>query len=190
VLSELLLKNAELEHHRSKEIVKELAVMFLDLTGFSTMKESDRQTKVEMLRVVASMLLSNAGGMYVNTWGDAIVAGFEQMNEGLICACKFIQHLAIENITARIGMSFGKAIVNYNPLTDKSDINGDSINVGARLETMAEVNEVLISKELYEHPDINRDKFIFQLHMRPLKKSVGNLPTGTLVECYGVQLKN
>ena len=190
VLSELLLKNSELEHHRSKEIVKELAVMFLDLTGFSTMKESDRQVKVDMLRVVANMLLSNAGGMYVNTWGDAIVAGFEEMNEGLVCACKFIQHLAIENITARIGMSYGKAIVNYNPLTDKMDINGDSINVGARLETMAEVNEVLISKELYDHHELKRDTYEFQLHMRPLKKSVGNLPKGTLVECYSVQLKN
>ena len=80
-------------------------------------------------------------------------------------------------------MSFGKAIVNYNPLTDKLDINGDSINVGARLETMAEVNEVLVSKELYDHPDVLREQFEFQLHMRPLKKSVGNLPKGTLVEC-------
>lgn len=188
-LSVMMLKNAEMELQKSKEIIKELAVMFLDLTGFSQMKESERQKKVEMLRAFGSMLLPNAGGMYVNTWGDAIVAGFEKMNEGIICACKFIQHLSIEKIGVRIGMSFGKATVDYNPLTDRMDINGDSINVGARLETMAEENEVLISKELYEHPDIRRETFTFQLMKRPLKKGVGNLPAGTPIDCYIVELK-
>ena len=189
ILSVNMLKNAELELQKSKEIIKELAVMFLDLTGFSQMKDSERQKKVDMLRAFGSMLLPNAGGMYVNTWGDAIVAGFEKLNEGIICACKFIQHLSIENISVRIGMSFGKATVDYNPLTDRMDINGDSINVGARLETMAEENEVLISKELYEHPEIRRDNFTFQLMQRPLKKGVSNLPAGSLIECYSVELK-
>ncbi|MCK6622583.1 MAG: hypothetical protein HUU32_15635 [Calditrichaceae bacterium] len=189
VLSGLMLKNAEMELKKSKEIIKELAVMFLDLAGFSQMRESERQKKVEMLRAVGSLLLPNAGGMYVNTWGDAIVAGFDRLNEGLICACKFIQHLSIERISARIGMSFGKARVDYNPLTNRMDIDGDSINVGARLETMAEDNEVLVSKELFEHPDLKREKFTFQVMQRPLKKPVGDIPAGTAIECYSVELK-
>jgi class 3 adenylate cyclase len=188
-LSSLMLKNAELELEKSKEIIKELAVMFLDLTGFSKMKESERQKKVDMLRAFGSMLLPNAGGMYVNTWGDAIVAGFEKINDGIICACKFIQHLSIENIGVRIGMSFGQASVDYNPLTDRMDINGDSINVGARLETMAEENEVLISKELYEHPDLRRDNFIIKPLERSLKKAVVNMSAGTRIECYSVEIK-
>jgi class 3 adenylate cyclase len=188
-LSSLMLKNAELELEKSREIIKELAVMFLDLTGFSKMKESERQKKVDMLRAFGSMLLPNAGGMYVNTWGDAIVAGFEKINEGIVCACKFIQHLSIENIGVRIGMSFGKATVDYNPLTDRMDINGDSINVGARLETMAEENEVLISKELYEHPDLKRESFTINSRERSLKKAVSSFSAGTKIECYSVELK-
>jgi len=188
VLYRLLLERAERDLLESVDELRDLTVMFLDLVGFSSMSRAERQEKIEMLRTLGSMLMHRAGGMYVNTWGDAIIAGFDDPNDGLACACKIIEHLAVEQIVARIGMSYGKASVKYNPLTKRLDIEGDSINVGARLEPMANPGEVLVTKELRYYPDVKQDRFIFTLEKRPLQKAVGDKPKGTLIECYAVAL--
>jgi uncharacterized protein YjbI with pentapeptide repeats/class 3 adenylate cyclase len=168
---------------------KALTVMFLDLVGFSKLREEDRQAKVDMLRRLGVALLPHWNGQYMNTWGDAIVAGFEKPNDGLFLACKFIQHLAVEKIEARIGMHRGMVMVQYNPLTERIDIVGDSINVGARLEPMAHSGEVLISEELRYHPDVQEARFIFQQEQRALKKAVGDQQQGDVVECYSAKLR-
>jgi class 3 adenylate cyclase len=167
---------------------KALTVMFLDLIGFSKLNEVARQEKVDMLRALGSALLPRLGGMYINTWGDAIVAGFDYPNDGLFLACKFIQHLRVEKIEARIGMSRGKVMLQYNDLTQRMDIAGDSVNVGARLEPMAHTGEVLISEALRYHPDVEEERFIFTEEQRALKKAVGDQQQGDLIECYSVKL--
>ena len=47
----------------------------------------------------------------------------------------------------RIGMRRGKTLVRGNPLTDRLDIEGDSVNVAARLELLAAQGEVLMTEE-------------------------------------------
>jgi class 3 adenylate cyclase len=126
--------------------------------------------------------------MYINTWGDAIVAGFGNPNDGLFLACKFIQHLGVEKIEARIGMSRGLVVVHYNELTKRMDIAGESINIGARLEPMAHSGEILISEELRYHPDVEEKRFIFTPEQRALKKAVGDQHQGAMIDCYSVQL--
>ena len=51
-------------------------------------------------------------------------------------------------IHTRIGMRRGKTLVRGNPLTDRLDMEGDSVHVAARLEPLAEQGEVLMTEEL------------------------------------------
>ena len=47
----------------------------------------------------------------------------------------------------RISMRRGTTLVRGHPLTDRLDIEGDSVNFAARLEPLAEQGEVLITEE-------------------------------------------
>ena len=166
-----------------------IAVMFLDATKFSQMTEAEREVKVDLLRAQAVVSIKDPGGVYINTWGDGIVAGFDNLNDALLCACKFMEHLKVERIDVRIGMTYGEARVRFNQVTERLDIDGDSINLGARLEPLAEPGEVLISKELREHPDVKEANFEFTRQERRLKKAIGDKPADTIFECYSVRLK-
>ena len=188
LLSQLFLAEQDEKALQSVNEVKNLTVMFLDLKGFSRMSGPEKNQKVETLRALGSTLLAHARGMYINTWGDAVVAGFENPDDALSCGCKFIEHLAIENIEARIGMSQGNALVKYNTMTCRLDIEGESIDVGARLEQIAEPGEVLISKDLYNHAALEKLDFVFTAEKRKLTKGVGDKFEGTFIECYAVKL--
>src|SRR6058998_3657033 len=85
-------------------------------------------------------------------------------------------------------MSRGKTLVRGNPLTDRLDIEGDSVNFAARLEPLAKQGEVLITEELRYHPEVKQDRFLFTRHQRSLKKAVGDQQQGEVIECYSVQL--
>ena len=75
-----------------------------------------------------------------------------------------------------------------NPLIGRLDIEGDSVNLAARLEPLAEPGEVLIDNNLRYSLEVNEDRFIFTYHQRSLKKAVGNEPQGAMIECYSVKL--
>jgi hypothetical protein len=87
-------------------------------------------------------------------------------------------------IPTRLGMRRGTTLVRGNPLTDRLDMEGDSVNFAARLEPLAEQGEVLITVELRYHPEVEPDHFVFIRHQRILKKDVGDQQQGDVVACY------
>ena len=84
-----LRKEGELRFGR----IRTLLVFFSDIVGFSKLSNEDRQNKIDLLRLIGRAILKSEKGMYLNTWGDGVVAGFENSTDGLRCACKFISHL-------------------------------------------------------------------------------------------------
>jgi len=76
------------ESHEGEE---SLAVLFLDLKGFSRMLPDEQREAAHIVRDTASNLIKRFHARYPNTWGDAVVAGFEDVNAGLEFACKLIQ---------------------------------------------------------------------------------------------------
>jgi len=168
---------------------KSMTIMFLDSKGFTGLDDPNRRAQLQCLRDWGVLLIDNAGAGTKNMWGDAIVAAFEDPAKGLGCAYKLLQHLAIEGIKTRIGMSHGKVRIGYNPITQQRDIEGDSVNLGARLEPMANPGEVLISRPLRFHPKLKEDQFVFTSQKRWLQKALGDKPAGTEIDCFSVALQ-
>ncbi len=165
-----------------------MTVLFLDLAGFASMPAAQQREAVEIARLHAVGLTRRFRPKYSNTWGDAIVAAFDDPNAGLEFACRLLQYLAIDAIGARIGMSFGELELHPDRVRERIDIKGPAMSEGGRLEPMAHVGEVLISRTLHDHPALRRDRFRFHPHRRALKKNVADLHAGELLDCYTVEL--
>lgn len=183
----ILVERIKSDINYQKEGTKELLTLFLDIVGFSSMSDPDRKVTLDALRSIGQMSLSGSGGMYINTWGDAILAGFASPTQGLICACRFIKHLDVMGIDARIGVTWGAVRVMRNSVTGRLDIDGDSVNMGARLEALADPQTVLCAPEV-PHLDLKSDKFRFRKKIVQLKKGAGTYEAGDEVKAYEVSL--
>jgi hypothetical protein len=149
-LTELKLEYLEYVRNNSpkKKIQSDIrAVMFLDVSGFSKMEFDKKQQIIDMLRGITPTLLHDKGACDVNMWGDAIVANFIDPDQAIESSIRFIRHLGVEGMDVRIGMAWGPIRISFNSTTGRRDIDGDVVDYAARLEPLAPVGGVLLSKE-------------------------------------------
>ncbi len=166
--------------------IKTLLIFFADIAGFSKLSKDEREIKLDLVRLIGKSILSSEKGMYVNTWGDGIVTAFDDPTQGLRCACKFVQHCQIDGIEVRVGVSWGSARITYNQITESLDLDGESVNFGARLEPLAETGEVLASDVVIGLEELDKSKFSFVPKQVELKKAVGDLNEGDRLSVYRV----
>jgi class 3 adenylate cyclase len=97
-----------------------------------------------------------------------------------------VQHLNVDGIDVRVGVSSGAGRIIYNEVTERMDIDGNSINVGARLEPLASSGEVLASDIVAALPEIRREEFNFLEREVELSKPVGELRAGDKMKVFRV----
>jgi len=148
------LKNEYLDHLRDAYSKRSFdgssevrVVMFLDVSGFLKFPVTEKERVVDLLRGLAFPVLGTNDAQNINMWGDAVVASFEDVNKSIECSIKFVRHLAVERLDIRIGMAWGEIRQKYNATIGRKDIDGPTVDYAARLEQMAEVGEILVSKE-------------------------------------------
>ena len=91
-------------------------------------------------------------GKIIKTIGDAIMASFGNPEDAVKASIQMQQKLYEFNqgkplkdqIHIRIGMHQGKGIV------EEDDIYGDVVNTAARIEPLAEPDQIVISKTVYD----------------------------------------
>ena len=130
--------------------------MSLDMVGYSRMMELDESGTLSRYREITEQIISptvaaHHGRIFKNI-GDGILAEFNSAVDSVECGIE-IQKLSIEKsnsaktdlqISFRIGINLGDVVISGE------DILGDGVNIAARVESLAEPGQVLISGSTFE----------------------------------------
>jgi class 3 adenylate cyclase len=104
-------------------------------------------------------IIRERSGAIVKTIGDAVMAGFERPQDAVRAAIEMIEELARFNQTAsrplglKIGVHRGRAIAVR--LNDRIDYFGQDVNIAARVQVSAGVNEICITHTVMEAPGVS-----------------------------------
>jgi class 3 adenylate cyclase len=131
------------------------AIMAADVAGYSKLVAEDEEETVRRLaayRAVIDDFITKAGGRVFNTAGDAVLAEFPSAVEAVRCAIDIQESLRTRNLAYpssrqmnfRIGITIGDVIER------DGDLLGDGVNIAARLEGIAQVGGICISRAVHE----------------------------------------
>ena len=151
-----------------------LAVMAADVVGYSRMMEGDEAltlTRLRDARVRIDGLIARHGGSIVSTAGDSVLAVFESALAAVDCAVEVQRMLSDErqaagtgqSLALRIGINVGDVIVH------DGDVFGDTVNVAARLEPLAEPGGICVSRAVRDHVRKQRRLTFEDLGFRTVK---------------------
>lgn len=141
---------SELEKFR-----RNLAVMFTDIKGstayFEKYGDAAGLAMVYHCNERLRKIVEEHGGVVVKTIGDAIMATFPGGECSVRAAVKMQKSLtamnqgrpAEDHVFIRIGINYGPGIVRSN-----HDVFGDVVNVAARLESLAQPEQIVVSGAL------------------------------------------
>jgi adenylate cyclase len=127
-------------------------VMFADVAGSTTIYENmgdelARERISNALNTLTDIARRHKGHL-VKTIGDEILVYFTDVDMALLAAHTIQEVIEDDNkpetigVSIRIGMQFGSAILETN------DIFGDTVNVAARIASMAKARQILCTKEM------------------------------------------
>lgn len=152
---------------------RDIAVLFVDIRGFTTMSESLQPEQVvdilnEYLNLTSQSIFNNRGTLD-KFIGDATMAVFNapmdlddyvfravcaanDMRKGAELLEKKLMEQFGNSVQFGIGVNCGPAIVGNIGSTKRMDYTaiGDTVNTAARLESNAKRGEILISETVYE----------------------------------------
>lgn len=143
----------ELLSHADRRL---MAVLAADLVGYSRLMENNEADTLERLKAardVIDTIIEDNSGVIITTAGDSIVAAFPSALSAIDCALQIQKFMVTHNVDRpnddrllfRIGMNVGDVII------DNGDIFGDTVNIAARLEGIAEPGGICVSRSVRDH---------------------------------------
>jgi class 3 adenylate cyclase len=131
------------------------AIFAADIAGYSKLVAEDEEETLRRLasyRSVMDDFIARAGGRIFNTAGDAVLAEFSSAVEAVRCAIDIQESLRTRNMAYpssrqmcfRIGITVGDVVER------DGDLLGDGVNIAARLEGIAPVGGICISRTVHE----------------------------------------
>jgi class 3 adenylate cyclase len=131
------------------------AIFAADIAGYSRLVAEDEEETLRRLasyRSVTDDFITKSGGRIFNTAGDAVLAEFPSAVEAVRCAIDIQESLRTRNMayppsrqmSFRIGITIGDVVER------DGDLLGDGVNIAARLEGLAEVGGICVSRAVHE----------------------------------------
>lgn len=177
----------ELASENEREVVRNLTVLFMDLTGFSKWKDDELAHKLGLFRGLLKPVLQRWGANHPNMEGDSLRISFKNATLGLACACMIRNVLVGAGFDLRIGIELGEVSIVHNVVTNQPDLEGSAVSLAARLEAAAEPGEILVTDRVKFHSD-KGGYFDFTSRQVPLKKAIGEKRSGDMIECYSIDM--
>jgi class 3 adenylate cyclase len=131
------------------------AIFAADIAGYSRLVAEDEEETLRRLasyRSVVDDFIAKAGGRIFNTAGDAVLAEFPSAVEAVRCAIDIQESLRTRNLAYQPSrqMSFRIGITIGDVVERDGDLLGDGVNIAARLEGLAEVGGICVSRAVHE----------------------------------------
>ena len=131
------------------------AIFAADIAGYSRLVAEDEEETLRRLasyRQVTDDFIAKGGGRIFNTAGDAVLAEFPSAVEAVRSAIDIQESLRTRNMAYppsrqmafRIGITIGDVVER------DGDLLGDGVNIAARLEGLAEVGGICVSRAVHE----------------------------------------
>ncbi len=132
------------------------AIMATDVVGYSRLIRADEEGTLKALQALRADLIdpkiAEHHGRIVKLMGDGMLVEFASVVDAVHAAVQTQQAVTDHNadvpvdkrIELRIGINLGDVVV------DGDDIQGDGVNVAARLEALAEPGGICVSGMVYE----------------------------------------
>ncbi|WP_426410412.1 adenylate/guanylate cyclase domain-containing protein [Bradyrhizobium ganzhouense] len=131
------------------------AIFAADIAGYSRLVAEDEEETLRRLasyREVIDDFIAKANGRIFNTAGDAVLAEFPSAVDAVRCAIDIQESLRTRNMayppsrqmSFRIGITIGDVVER------DGDLLGDGVNIAARLEGLAEVGGICVSRAVHE----------------------------------------
>lgn len=131
------------------------AIFAADIAGYSRLVAEDEEETLRRLasyRQVIDDFIAKSSGRIFNTAGDAVLAEFPSAVEAVRCAIDIQESLRTRNMAYppsrqmafRIGITIGDVVER------DGDLLGDGVNIAARLEGLAEVGGICVSRAVHE----------------------------------------
>ncbi len=127
----------------------EVAVMLADISGSTALYEE--VGNVEALSRVSACLdllrdvIERNGGQFISSKGDDVLCIFESPQATLDVGIQMFDETQGNGLSLHAGVDYGKVI------RARNDVFGDSVNMAARLASVANSGEVLCSQDVYDH---------------------------------------
>jgi adenylate cyclase len=137
------------------------AVLSADVVGYSRLMEKDELGTLNALRERRTRILEpqvkKHSGRVVKVMGDGVLVEFASAVHAVACAVELQKEMAAANanlpgdrcILLRVGINLGDLII------EGSDLYGDSVNIAARLQTLAEPGGIVISAKVHKEVERN-----------------------------------
>ena len=133
------------------------AIMFTDISGFTSLMGNDEQKAHDILkknRALQKPIIEQFNGTWIKELGDGVLASFSTVSDALKAACKIQEQCnAAKDFKLSIGIHQGEIVL------EDGDIYGDAVNVASRIQSLGVPGSVLFSKKV---KDEIRNKAEFQ----------------------------
>jgi TolB-like protein/Tfp pilus assembly protein PilF len=148
--------------------------MFTDMVGFTALGQRDESLSLALLeeqRSIIRPILGRHRGREVKTMGDAFLVEFPNALDAVRCAYDIQRAVREFNISLpsekrihlRVGLHLGDVV------ESQGDISGDAVNVASRIEPLAEVGGVCLTRQVYDNVHSKFELPITSLGLKPLK---------------------
>ena len=140
-----------------EKIKRKIAVIFAtDVVGYSKHMEADESETIHNLRECEALLLGlfeKHDGRLFNTGGDSFLAEFSSAVSAVECAVEFQNVIKKRNTSGdtSVKLEFRIGINSGDVVKEKGNLLGDGVNIAARLEALAQVNGITVSKVIYDY---------------------------------------
>jgi adenylate cyclase len=132
------------------------AILAADVEGYSRLMHDDEERTLATLtdrRAIVDSLIERSDGQIFGTAGDSVLAEFPSVVQAFGCAIAMQQsvHRANSNVPVNQQMSFRIGINVGDIMVKDGDIFGDGVNIAARLEALADVGGICVTRGVRDH---------------------------------------